>query len=283
METFIYALIDPRNKQVRYVGKSNNPKGRLNGHLKDKMRTHKANWIKKLLQEQLKPELLILDKVLESEWQFWEVYYIDLYKSWGFSLTNGNGGGYGMLNCTKATRRKMRIAKLGKPGNKLGYKASAATIEKNRLAKLGTKASLETKIKMSLASKGKQKSKEHKISISKAKKGKPGHVAWNKGRSHSPETLEKLKRINKKNMTSEKKKRISHTVSTTWERKKGEGFMFKVQREVKQIDPVTNLTIKIWKSCKEAELFYGVRKGADNIASCARKERNIAYKYKWEY
>jgi len=94
--TFIYALIDPRDNQVKYIGKANNPERRLKEHLTSlSKKNKKTNWIKKLLLQQLKPELLILTEVLFDEWQFWEQHYICLYKSWGFNLKNNTRGGEG--------------------------------------------------------------------------------------------------------------------------------------------------------------------------------------------
>lgn len=33
--TFIYSLKDPRTNEIKYVGKSNNPKNRLNRHIRE--------------------------------------------------------------------------------------------------------------------------------------------------------------------------------------------------------------------------------------------------------
>ena len=48
--TYIYTLSDPRNNLVRYVGKTSNPKMRLQNHMnrKHNERTHKRNWIESL-------------------------------------------------------------------------------------------------------------------------------------------------------------------------------------------------------------------------------------------
>lgn len=124
--TFIYILVDPRDDKVRYIGKSNNPKKRLEGHLGDKKKTHKCNWIKSLTTLNLRPIIETIDEVLESEWQFWEVHYISLYKSWGFDLTNSTKGG---------------------EGQSVGYKASEETKAKQKRALLSryAKMSLEEK------------------------------------------------------------------------------------------------------------------------------------------
>ena len=86
--TFIYELIDPRTNEPRYIGKTNNPNYRLkNGHLNNselKNKTYKCNWIKSLLKQNLKPTLNIIDEVNENEWQYWEKFYIGLYKEFGF-------------------------------------------------------------------------------------------------------------------------------------------------------------------------------------------------------
>jgi len=57
--TFIYALKDPTDNKVRYIGKANDPHKRYGDHLnsgRDK-NTHKRNWINNLRQEKLKPIL----------------------------------------------------------------------------------------------------------------------------------------------------------------------------------------------------------------------------------
>lgn len=62
---YIYALIDPRNDQVRYIGKANNPEERYTNHFnsaRDK-NTHKRNWINSVRNDGYRPELLILDQV----------------------------------------------------------------------------------------------------------------------------------------------------------------------------------------------------------------------------
>lgn len=97
MQIFIYALIDPRNNQIRYIGQTNNIKRRYTKHLTDSRNIKRPNknhsWIKSLLNLNLKPEQIILDVVEFHEWEFWEKHYISLYKSWGFKLNNHTEGG----------------------------------------------------------------------------------------------------------------------------------------------------------------------------------------------
>lgn len=93
--TFIYLLLE--NETPMYVGKSNNPLKRIGYHLKESKnnKTLKEQWIYSLLQRKQVPELFILDEVKECDWQFFEQYWISVFKTWGFNLLNGTIGGEG--------------------------------------------------------------------------------------------------------------------------------------------------------------------------------------------
>lgn len=106
METvYIYELIDPLNNQTRYIGKSVDPETRFHQHLTKLYRiTHKINWIKSLLKENLKPILNIIDEVPNSEWEFWECYWIAQYRAWNINLTNSDKGGKGWSSGERALR-----------------------------------------------------------------------------------------------------------------------------------------------------------------------------------
>lgn len=90
---------DPITNEVRYLGKSNNPKRRYQSHLwyKPKNTTHCYHWIKQLLKKDLKPIMSIIDEI-DGEWEWLEQYWIAQLKQWGYKLTNltdGGGGSYG--------------------------------------------------------------------------------------------------------------------------------------------------------------------------------------------
>jgi len=110
MENFIniYELIDPRNNYPRYIGKTiKSVNRRLNGHIQSMNKGyHSSNWIKSLIENNLKPIPVLIDKVPQSEWQFWERHYISLYRSWGFNLTNITDGGEGNRH-TKESKSKI--------------------------------------------------------------------------------------------------------------------------------------------------------------------------------
>lgn len=195
--TFIYELIDPRTNDPYYIGKSNNPKVRLNTHIKRAQNNlsyvYKENWIRSLLKEGLKPIMNIIDEVSFEEWEFWEKYYISLYKSFGFNLTNTTEGGEGgnSKNQSKDTIKK-RI-ETRKNNNKPWI--SEEQKEKIRVKMMGNKNmlgkyhSLESKIKMSI---------KHKENITSEFKEKMRIINLGnknrKGKKCSEETKNKLRK-----------------------------------------------------------------------------------------
>lgn len=161
----IYGLvseIEPNN--IRYVGITRrNPKHRLNNHLYEAKhfpnKSEKTIWFN---NEELKIKQIILDIVDESESDFWEKHWISLVKSWGFKLFNANNGGGGLCKRgeefskwlsdrskgnkynlgkkrSSEAKKKMSIAKLGKPSPRKGCLVSDETKKLQSLAKLGVK------------------------------------------------------------------------------------------------------------------------------------------------
>lgn len=94
MKTYIYGLIDPETNEMRYVGKSNNPKVRYQSHLTDKKSNpHKTSWIKSLSNRGLKPKLVILEETTQDKWEERERYWIKHYQDEGAPLVNILEGG----------------------------------------------------------------------------------------------------------------------------------------------------------------------------------------------
>ena len=115
--TCIYTLSDPRDSQIRYVGKADNLDSRLYRHIyyAGKEKSHKANWIKGLKDSGLKPIMEILEEIPESDWGKAECYWIDQMRAWGFNLVNDAPGGLGGAASLEA--RKKISAKLKGAGN----------------------------------------------------------------------------------------------------------------------------------------------------------------------
>lgn len=118
----IYGLIDPISNELRYIGKTVDLNRRYRRHISERYLhdSYKDRWIRKLVDENLKPELLIIDEVSDFEWQFWESSYISYFKSIGCRLTNGTAGGDQPPTTkgrhhTEESKLKMSNSKKGKP------------------------------------------------------------------------------------------------------------------------------------------------------------------------
>ena len=86
----IYGLIDPRDNQLMYIGKSKNLNKRLEEHLQDTSICPRTIWLNSLKKKGYKPKLKLIDKVSVSEGNFWENHYISLYQLRGKYLHNNN-------------------------------------------------------------------------------------------------------------------------------------------------------------------------------------------------
>jgi len=91
--TFIYGLKE-KDGEVRYVGKSDNPKKRFLTHMGNYKRdnTHKTCWIKHCLKNNIEIEIIILEEIDYSLWQEREIFWISQFKD----LTNHTEGGEGV-------------------------------------------------------------------------------------------------------------------------------------------------------------------------------------------
>lgn len=129
MERYIYMLTEHGNPF--YVGYTNS--------LKTRIRTHRKNFGEHI-------EIEEIDKVKDHH--YWEKFYIDLFKQWGFELRNKNNGGGGSTQHSDETKQLMSVAHIGK------------------------KDTLETRLKKSMAHKGIKFTEEHKRKLSEGSKGK---------------------------------------------------------------------------------------------------------------
>src|SRR5689334_12607282 len=85
----IYALIDPRDGLIYYVGCAIDAEKRYKEHLKDKIKTRKCRWLAELKQYGLQPKLEILEIVDNFFGAFSrEDYWIDKMLNMGMPLTN---------------------------------------------------------------------------------------------------------------------------------------------------------------------------------------------------
>jgi group I intron endonuclease len=143
---YIYVLICPKTGEVRYVGKTVNPKSRYAGHLSWKGHTHVSRWIHSLINDGLKPILDIVDLCTKENWIERERYWIAYYRELGRDLTNLNGGGGGQFEASDETRTKIGLSLKGRPQSENARK------------------------KLSESTLGVKKSDSHRKSISEARK-----------------------------------------------------------------------------------------------------------------
>jgi hypothetical protein len=128
-------------------------------------------------------DLVLIDEVPDNEWRFWESYWIEQFKVWGFQLENKNNGGGGLDTHTEEVKERIRqknsrpnpliskqkknhpcysdpsfSKKISEGKQKSSFKYSDESKLKMRLSKLGTKVGPNTP--------------EHAKKISEGKMGK---------------------------------------------------------------------------------------------------------------
>ncbi|MBF0261548.1 MAG: hypothetical protein HQL97_06950 [Magnetococcales bacterium] len=81
----IYGLIDPRNRSLRYIGKTHKRREvRLQEHIQaaTEKQSPVYKWIGELLDKGLTPEIFILERVpKEQDWRLAERFHIEKWRS----------------------------------------------------------------------------------------------------------------------------------------------------------------------------------------------------------
>lgn len=93
---FVYALVDPRTSVVRYVGRSANPRNRLNSHCHRTAARKVYAWAEELRALGLRPQLVVLERVSPGSDSaprelFWTEHFAEhghLLNAWGSELAN---------------------------------------------------------------------------------------------------------------------------------------------------------------------------------------------------
>lgn len=117
--TTIYAILDPRNNEVRYVGKTINLKARILAHKhyvenENRGYTYLYRWLRKLKSNGYSPKFEILEVVDDQEWAEAEQFWITYLTFLGANLCNLSKGGEGTLGCYKSTATREKISKTKK-------------------------------------------------------------------------------------------------------------------------------------------------------------------------
>jgi len=154
VSTYIYALIDPRNSEVRYVGATLNVGKRVARHLRDRFGSGKslrACWLRDLEQSGAMPEWYVLETVPRWAASDAERLWIELFCAFGCQLTNGTDGGDNLP--TAAQRRRMSILLAGRPSQRRGRRFPPRDPERISNAHKGIRPSKKTIEKMRRARK----------------------------------------------------------------------------------------------------------------------------------
>lgn len=86
---YIYALIDPRDRSVRYVGQTNSLNRRYIEHCNTNKSTTKDLWLQELRNQGLKPDMALLEAVKrDKDAGFREKWWIRLAERSGWILDN---------------------------------------------------------------------------------------------------------------------------------------------------------------------------------------------------
>ena len=187
---YIYVLKHPDNLEIKYVGKTISKLNiRLGKHIANakgnKHNKHLSNWILKILKDNKKPIIELLEVCNQNNWEEREQYWISYFPN--------------LLNIT-----------LGGDGCK-GLKHNPLTIAKLKKINKGRKHTQEFKDKLSLRLKGKPLTEDYKLKIGKA----------NKGKKASLETKKKLSLAHKGIVQSdETKRKRSKSIKEWWSKRK---------------------------------------------------------------
>ena len=94
MKVYIYALADPDDFTVKYVGMTKNIKKRYAQHLKklDKTDTPKRRWLERLFEQGKKPLLQLLEISDEQNGRNREAFYFEKHKDTCLNIHNPKKG-----------------------------------------------------------------------------------------------------------------------------------------------------------------------------------------------
>lgn len=111
----VYALIDPRDNKVRYVGVTTQGiKKRFNEHnkqVRDGELTYKANWIRSLWRNGLNPKIAVLESGYGDSFRDAEIWWIQFFRDFGVELTNLTDGGDGAWGRVHSAEARLKMSK----------------------------------------------------------------------------------------------------------------------------------------------------------------------------
>ncbi len=110
---YIYVLKCPESGAVRYVGKTHSMGARFRNHIYEgrhlKVKSHKTNWINKLIEKGLRPHIEIDVVTDATSWKDVERERIQHYRALGCRLTNTTDGGDGETILSEGQRAALSL------------------------------------------------------------------------------------------------------------------------------------------------------------------------------
>lgn len=320
--TLIYGLIDPNDGLVKYVGKTRNRHtivSRFNHHINEKDMCPRRSWIVSLKRKNQVPILDVLDVVPESEWQFWEQWWIAQFKAWGFKLKNvllgGDGQDKGYIPWNKGLKepysdefkKNMRARmkeRCSNPDNVFCFKISHEEFERVRDAYINGESITElafrynvspTNLYVRLRRCGTLIKREKKVvtdemkdkiafeATTTNKKQKEIAAQFNVSQACVSETLRSrgidISKYRVRPCSEETRRKMSES-----NKKTSNIGQYRLGIESWNARPVKQKsldgnTIKVWRSVNDAKVTLKVK----NIYKCIIGERKSAGGFKWEH
>ncbi len=180
----VYALRDPRDLSVRYVGWTIDLRRRLRDHINEsatggrQAHTRKGYWIRALGKVGFEPIIHSLESGSgDTHWAECEQKWIAHFRSTGTRLTNLTDGGDGMMGWKMSPETIKRLS-ASMRGKKMSPKRLAQHIA---MLRSRPPKSPETRARLSASLKGIQRTEEWREKL----------AAANRGKKYSAETIEK--------------------------------------------------------------------------------------------
>ena len=150
---YIYSLKDPRDYQIKYIGKTIDVNRRRKEHnqIHRNRRSKKNSWIIHLIENGMQPIMEVLEECDVANWVEREMYWIRYYKELGFDLKNMTLGGESnngyvftkedRLKQSKSQKRRHKTTPFSKETRKKLSKKAKKTLNGLDNLKLGSKKS----------------------------------------------------------------------------------------------------------------------------------------------
>lgn len=234
MKVYIYCIFD-ENEIPIYIGKT-----------KNSLTKRESQHQKRLKQ---KVNIFELDFVEEKDWKYWECYWIEQFRQWGFELNNQNKGGGGPESHSLETRKKM--SSTSRPGTSQKLKGTKRPDVSDRMK--GVKFSEET--------------------CQKITQSKTGHQCYS-----NPERALKIVDSNLIHYQtgSDRNKKISKKLigrEAPW-------VVKSLNKPVLQYDKQNNF-IQEWESASKAARHLS--KSSSAISECCLGKRKSIYGFVWKF